>query len=245
VLSVSTAAPKPLFFCLITIAVLAALVFKGKDAIFTKPLRSLTSAHLVPAVLICACIGFNFYDAWFDSGIIARIASLIGLPGRFIALLLAAFGAMAAIPAAAILIADYSEIVIDGYRKSPYAPGKGIKGLSMRKSFILLSVVFLIGISVILRANFNYIDDMGRVSEGYLGWGNFSRFTSNGIAAVFHMDTYLTDISPLTQLIAVLILALTGVLLLYVVYERKSYSIWELVALIPLGLNPYFLECIS
>lgn len=86
---------------------------------------------------------------------------------------------------------------------------------------------------------------MARVAEGYIGWGNFSRFTSNGLTALLHLDGYITDISPLTQCIAAFILSVSGVILLYVVYERKSYSVWELIALIPMGLNPYFLECFS
>ena len=115
----------------------------------------------------------------------------------------------------------------------------------MLKAFFIVSVFFLIGISAILRANFNYLDDMGRVADGYKGWENFSRFVSNGLSTMIHMDNYITDISPLPQLIAILILALAGIILLYVIYERKVFSIWELISLIPIGLNPYFLECIS
>jgi hypothetical protein len=105
--------------------------------------------------------------------------------------------------------------------------------------------IYLIGISAILRANFNYIDDMGRVALGYKGWEDFSRILSNLLSTVIHMDSYLTDVSPLPQLIAVAIMALSGVVLLVILYERTSFSVIEILALIPLCLNPYFLECIS
>ena len=42
-----------------------------------------------------------------------------------------------------------------------------------------------------------------------------------------------------------MILGITGIFLIYIVYERKDYTIWEILALVPLGLNPYFLECLS
>ena len=94
-------------------------------------------------------------------------------------------------------------------------------GISAPKSVLLLTAFFILGISAVLRANFNYIDDMARVAEGYIGWGNFSRFTSNGLTALLHLDGYITDISPLTQCIAAFILSVSGVILLYVVYVKK------------------------
>ncbi len=86
---------------------------------------------------------------------------------------------------------------------------------------------------------------MGRVANGSGGWTNYSRFLTEALSNFVHMDRYLTDVSPLPQLIAVLFLAASGILLLYAVYERTCFSLWELIAVIPLGLNPYFLECIS
>ena len=35
--------------------------------------------------------------------------------------------------------------------------------------------VIVLGMLAILRANFSYIDDLGRAAAGYKGWGNFSR----------------------------------------------------------------------
>src|SRR5699024_10528602 len=120
-----------------------------------------------------------------------------------------------------------------------------MSNISAKKSLCILTGIFLVGISAILKANFNYIDDMGRIADGYRGWNNFSRFVSTSLSVMIHANDHLADISPLTQLIAVLILSLSGIILLYIVYERKAFSFSELLALIPIGLNPYFLECIS
>ena len=113
------------------------------------------------------------------------------------------------------------------------------------KAFVFLTGIYLVGISAILRANFNYIDDTGRVAEGYRNWRGFSRFLSDGLSVLIHTDSHITDISPLTQMTAVVLVALAGMVLIYVVYERKVYTVWEVLALVSLGLNPYFLECLS
>lgn len=113
------------------------------------------------------------------------------------------------------------------------------------KNFICLAIIYAISIIAIIRANFKYIDDLGRVAGGYAGWSNFSRYTSSFLSTVIHGDTYLTDISPLTQLLAVVILALSSAILLYILMEKKTFSIWGIIAVLPLGLSPYFLECIS
>ncbi len=114
-----------------------------------------------------------------------------------------------------------------------------------RWAFVIIALIYVLGISSILRANINYIDDMGRIARGYKGWDDYSRFLSVSLSSFLHMDNYLTDISPLPQILAVLILAATGIILLICFYERIFFEGSELVALVPLGLNPYFLQCIS
>lgn len=106
-------------------------------------------------------------------------------------------------------------------------------------------MVYVVGISAVLRANFYYQDDVSRAVYGYKQWDYFGRYLSTALSSLVHMGDYLTDIAPLPQLLAVLILALSGVLILYIVYDRTSFRIWELIAVVPLGLNPYFLECLS
>lgn len=114
-----------------------------------------------------------------------------------------------------------------------------------RTPFLCLSAIYLIAISAIIRANFYYIDDLGRAATGYKGWENFSRYVSNFLSSFIHADNYLTDISPLTQLIAVFLMALSGIIVIWLFSETTTISIWSIIAIIPLGLSPYFLECLS
>ncbi len=114
-----------------------------------------------------------------------------------------------------------------------------------RKPVCILTAIYALGISAILRANFYYIDDMGRAFWGYRGFYYFSRYISEFLSVLIHADTHLTDISPLPQLLAVVILAISGVMILRLITGRDQFTWMEYVAMVPLGLSPYFLECIS
>lgn len=112
------------------------------------------------------------------------------------------------------------------------------------KPALILSAVYLFGISAILRSNFFYHDDIARAMEGYSRWG-FSRHLSNFLSQFLHGDTYLTDISPLTQVIAVFLVALASVIAVYAITQERKFTFWHYAAAIPIGLSPYFLECLS
>lgn len=113
------------------------------------------------------------------------------------------------------------------------------------KPFLILFSIYLIGYLAIIRANFAYIDDLGRVLSGYKGWENFSRFTSNFLSSFIHTSNYLTDISPLTQIIAIVFLSLAGLIILHVLTGKYSFTITEYTSVLIIGFTPYFLECIS
>lgn len=114
----------------------------------------------------------------------------------------------------------------------------------LKKVFAVLCLLYGISFLAIIRANFSYIDDLARAVEGYQGWDNFSRFASTGMSTLLHTSEHLTDISPLTQLLAVLILALASTIILQIFSDGKM-SLFHIFAVLPLGISPYFLECIS
>jgi len=104
--------------------------------------------------------------------------------------------------------------------------------------------IYTLGISALIRADFLYIDDIGRAVEGNRGWENWSRHVSVFLAMFIHADTQINDISPLTQLIAAFLIAASSVALVYVINNQKITKT-ALAASIPIGLSPYFLECFS
>lgn len=246
ILNLSTDKKEPIISCIVFLSILWILILRSKNEIFIKPFFPLNNIYSVFSLVICSAMGCNFYSAWLNSFWISKLSKLLGISdNNYIVLFFSVLGTLASIPIVVILITNFSKTVIVDFEKSSITLDGKNRGISIWKSYAILTVIFLIGISAILRANFYYIDDMGRTAQGYRGWDDFSRFISNGLSTIIHTDTYITDISPFTQLIAVLTLATSGIILLYVIYERRTFSILELIAVIPLGLNPYFLECIS
>ena len=112
------------------------------------------------------------------------------------------------------------------------------------KPVLLMSLIYLLGMLTIIRANFSYMDDLARSVVGARGWYNWSRHISEFSSILLYGNTNLTDISPLPQLLAILILALSSVLLVYIIGNKKI-TVVRLLASIPLGLSPFFLECLA
>lgn len=130
------------------------------------------------------------------------------------------------------------DYIMDFYKKFYYEHKKLIL------AFLSLMIIYLIAYFSIFRADFKYIDDLGRVYDGYRGWDNFNRYISNFLSSFIHTSPYLTDISPLTQFIAIIFLSLTGTIILWI-FKKDKITIINVFAVSLVGLCPYFLECIS
>ncbi len=113
------------------------------------------------------------------------------------------------------------------------------------KPILIVFGVILIAMWALMAVNVSYVDDLARAAEGYKGWGNFSRYLSNLLAMFVNGNGFLTDISPWPQVLAALIMATAGVLLLYIIYDRTKFRWWELGVVAMLALNPYFWQCLS
>ncbi len=196
---------------------------------------------LALGLIVASAFGCNFYNTWADSNILLRVAALLGMELEAFVVMLSVIGVLAATPAAGCVLSYYI-----GAAKADLRLAKtGEKGIPMKRALLILFAVYVIGISAILRANLYYQDDAGRAAFGYKDWDYFGRYLSTGMSTLVHMGNYLADAAPMPQLLAMLIMACSAVLMLYIVYDRTTFSLWELAAVVPLGLNPYFLECIS
>ena len=110
---------------------------------------------------------------------------------------------------------------------------------------VVMLAIYVLGVSAILLANFNYVDDMVRAYAGTRGWQMSSRYLSNFISQFIHGSKFMSDVSPLPQLTACLILAVSSVIVLHLITGRTKFTVWEYAAVVPLGLSPYMLECLS
>lgn len=236
-----------IFKCIISIIPLSVVVIKKAD-ILDIIKNYIRPVYIAFSILLCSAFGCNFYEMNLGLGSTASVSNYIGITHEYFVLFLTVIGVVAAVPAVTVCISYFISISISDFKfqkNKDTLVREGLCKFSAKKSIIIIIIAYLAGVSAILRANFNYIDDMGRVASGYKQWETFSRVISCAFSTFFHMDSYLTDVSPMLQIIALIILAFTGILLLYIIFERTFFSIWELIALIPLALNPYFLECIS
>lgn len=137
---------------------------------------------------------------------------------------------------------NYKDIMIEKWKMWKIS---ALEYRCMIKPCLILFTVYTLGISAILRANFNYRDDLRRVGNGISGWENHGRYLSNFLSVFIHADIYLADVSPLPQLIAAFLMAISAGIIWYMVSKEKVFSIWDIAALVPLGLSPYFLQCFS
>ena len=113
------------------------------------------------------------------------------------------------------------------------------------RPFFILCIIYYLAITALVRANFNYIDDQGRVLYGYREWVNFSRYLSEYLSVFVNFDKQLTDISPITQFIAIVILSLASIILIHLFCGARKVSMVDIIAIVPLGINPYFMECMA
>lgn len=114
-----------------------------------------------------------------------------------------------------------------------------------KKQCIFLLFFYTIAISSILRSNYGYVDDIGRIITGSRGWDDFSRYVNQILSVLIHGDAILNDISPLPQLLAIAIITIAS-LILAISFSKDGKPNWfSIVAVVPVGLSPYFLECLS
>lgn len=230
-----------IFFVAIAMLLTAAFIFKtnvqGLCRVLRKPKGS---GYLAMGILCSVGFGCNFYHSWSESASVVSITKAIGA-NWLVPMLTVVLTVMAA-PAFTGVIGHYLSSILAAYRHRS-VPEKG--RFSPGTAALVLFLVYTVGISAILRTNFYYQDDVSRAAYGYKQWDYFGRFLSTALATLVHAGDYLTDIAPLPQLLAVGIMAVSGVMLLGILYDRWQFSAWELVSVVSLALNPYFLECLS
>ncbi len=127
-----------------------------------------------------------------------------------------------------------------------------------RKAVLILFALYAFGMLTIFRANYYYggADDLYRAMSGARAWRNFYRYVSHFLSVFVHTSPKLFDIAPFTQLLAILIMAVSALLLIRLFVPRDSagtatapaarpLSPFVYLAAIPVCLFPYFLENLS
>ncbi|MDD5863676.1 MAG: glucosyltransferase domain-containing protein [Firmicutes bacterium] len=233
-------------WCCVAAAVLCVAV--GRLNVSGETIRGwvLRPGYAALSLLVNGALGVNFYHIWVGSRKMAAVAGLLGLEAGTFVPLCGVLLALAAVPAVSCVLGYYLSAGMADYRETAGRTlPSGKRGVPMGKALLILFALFVLGISAILRANFYYMDDSPRAALGYKQWDYFSRYLSTALATLVHGGDYLVDVAPLPQILAMGMMAAAGVLILYILYDRTAFSWWELAAVVCVGLNPYFLGCVS
>lgn len=119
------------------------------------------------------------------------------------------------------------------------------KDKNFLKYFGFIYGLYFLALFKLFIVNIYYIDDLGRAMNGYIGHKFANRWGSEYLSNLIHMDyvNFITDISPLTQLIAIVFLSIASMALVKIVNKKITY--WGLVASLVVGLSPWYLQNIS
>lgn len=111
--------------------------------------------------------------------------------------------------------------------------------------FATLSAMLLYFLPL-LTTNHYYIDDLGRSIEGYAGWSRNGRPVADLIFYILSFGSPLTDISPLPQIFATIILSM-AVYLTAVKFVGNSDKFLPvaILACFPIAISPFYLENMS
>ncbi len=112
------------------------------------------------------------------------------------------------------------------------------------KEFLIMALLFLIEVSAIIRANMYFCDDLGRNIAGYTGNDYDSRYIADWISIIVGGNTYNTDVSPLTQILACIVLGITVVVVAYVFTGGGNFTLMHYVCG-TIVMSPFFLTNMS
>ena len=112
------------------------------------------------------------------------------------------------------------------------------------KYLLIAAGIFLFAYYSLIRANYEYADDIRRVYAGHKAWVGWSRYISETLAVFLHTNFFINDITPITQFVAIAVLAITSYLLAFIVTEGKITLI-SVIASTCAGITPYFLANFS
>lgn len=103
---------------------------------------------------------------------------------------------------------------------------------------------YVIAITAIGLVNFPYIDDVGRQLQGqtFFGW-HYGRWGSEYLSWLVQGSQHLTDMGLVTHFLTAIVLTISSLLLLYVL--ESDFKWLPTISSIFLGLNPWFLQCVS
>lgn len=116
------------------------------------------------------------------------------------------------------------------------------------KLFFVIVIFYILFYSTIIRTNENYGNDLS-MQIHYTNVIDTTSFSDMLLPSLlrkfFPTYLYIYDLSPLSQIVSILFLTLSGLILINMFSNFKGIFIVKVASVLIIGLNPAFLECIS
>lgn len=114
--------------------------------------------------------------------------------------------------------------------------------LSIKLSVAIVFIIYCLSMIAIWRANYSYLDDTQRAIDGYAWNHDFGRYSSSLLSYLLNINFQLVDLSPWTQIVAMMLLAIASVATVYVLCNKRLTIITLLPSLF-VGITPFALGC--
>lgn len=110
------------------------------------------------------------------------------------------------------------------------------------KPFLVVFIIYCIAMLSVWRAGVSFVDDRGRAAEGYAWSSDFNRYSSTALGFLLNVNDVLSDISPWSQIFAIILLSVVSVIITYV-FCNKKIKYLPLFLSVLIGLQPFVVEC--
>ena len=132
---------------------------------------------------------------------------------------------------------------LDFWRESRGIVRNFITTPNFKKAFIYGIILYALALFALIRGDIYYCDDWGS-SIRETSWNHFSRYLGTFILSDFAtLGKGSLDLSPLPQIMGVCFVIISSMILMYLI--RKKFDLLGIIASLPLGLSPYFLQNLS
>ena len=118
--------------------------------------------------------------------------------------------------------------------------------LSYKYKILFIFIIYLIALSALILANFNYIDDRNRILYGLFEFFWWNRHSSTFAASLLSLNSdYFVVTFPYSLFISIFLLSLSSIIFLKTIDNKLIHSKIALLASVSIGLSPYYLENLS
>lgn len=118
---------------------------------------------------------------------------------------------------------------------------KIIRSENFIRNITILGAIFAVAFFALIHASYDYADDIRRTYTGERSWVGSSRYISEIFSILFHTNLKIEDITPITQIWAILFITIAAYLMAWI-FTKGKINFTSLISSSILGLSPFFIS---